>query len=172
MHFQPQYARIAVAMRDGSTAILSFVTVGRGSDLPAGAEWFDVGQGVWSRPARESLVADEVKRALPDYLAWHRVEEADIPADRTYRDAWHHDGKRIAHDMPKARELHRQMLRHARASALPELDGQWMRAQGQGKEAESDAIEARRQRLRDAPADPRIEAAQTTDDLKAIPLPE
>jgi hypothetical protein len=159
---------IVIARHDGSAAVMAFLTMGRGGVLPDGAAWVDEAAGVWARPARESLIADEVKRAVPDYIAWHRVVPDDIPTDRTYRDAWHHDGKTITHDMPKAREIHRNALRHERASAFIDLDGKWQRATGQGKKAEADAIEAQRQRWRDAPADPRIDAAQTVEDLKVI----
>jgi hypothetical protein len=162
---------IIVAMKDGSTSVLYFLTQGRGNALPDGAVWVNEGAGQWARPPRESMIAEEVKRSCPEYLAWHRVNPEDIPTDRTYRDAWHHDGETIAHDMAKAREIHRNKLRHERANVLVDLDGKWHRATGQGKKAEADAIEAQRQRWRDAPADPRIDAAQTVDDLKAIEAP-
>jgi hypothetical protein len=51
---------------------------------------------------------------------------------------------------------------------MVELDGQWTRATGQGKKAEQDAVEAERQKWRDAPADPRIDVAQTVEELKQI----
>jgi hypothetical protein len=51
---------------------------------------------------------------------------------------------------------------------MVELDGQWTRATGQGKQAEADAVEAERQKWRDAPADPRIEAAQSVEELKQV----
>jgi nitroimidazol reductase NimA-like FMN-containing flavoprotein (pyridoxamine 5'-phosphate oxidase superfamily) len=66
----------------------------------------------------------------------------------------------------------RRNLRHERGARFLELDAQWMRATGQGRQAEVAAIEKKRQALRDAPADPRIDAARNLEQLKAIGLPE
>jgi hypothetical protein len=164
-----QYERVLITREDGSTAILSFITEGRGSILPEGATWVDENQGTWTRPSQESLVTAEVERAVPDYLAWHRISEADIPTDRTYRNAWHHDGKQITHDMSKARELHRELIRHERARVMPELDAQWMRAIGQNTSHDgASKIEAQRQAWRDAPADSRIDEAKTINELRVL----
>jgi hypothetical protein len=163
-----EYERIAVARKDGSTAILSFLTRGRGNVLPDGASWLNEKAGIWQRPSRESLVAAEVKKAIPDYLAWHRIVEADIPSDREYRDAWHHNGKTIIHDMEKAKEIHRNKIRHARATAFVGLDAEYAKAFGRGDAEAVSRIETARQKWRDAPADPRIAAATTIESLKSL----
>ena len=101
-------------------------------------------------------------------MSWRRITPDEVPKDRTYRDAWTDDGKAIEHDIEKAKVIHIAILRRDRAAALVELDAQWMKAVGQGDIAAQAAVEKERQKWRDAPADPRIEAAATVDDLKKI----
>jgi hypothetical protein len=60
------------------------------------------------------------------------------------------------------------MIRKERKVTLRDLDAKWMRATGQKDNAAADAIEAERQKWRDAPADPRIDAAQSVEELKQI----
>lgn len=160
--------KIAVERADGGVSILSFVTVGRGNALPDGAQWIDEARGQWSREPTDASVASEVARAVPDGVAWHRILDDEVPVDRTFRDALVVKGGALTHDIEKARGLTRNMLRHQRAAAMPELDAKWMRATGQGKKAEADKIETQRQAWRDAPANPQIDAASTTEELSAI----
>jgi hypothetical protein len=169
----PKYetCKIAIVRPDGGVSIMSFMIVGRGNTLPDGAVWLDEKVGSWARQPTESVVAAEVRRAVPDYVAWYRVSDDDIPADRTFRDALHHNGKALVHDIEKARGIKRDHLRHERASALPLLDNEWMKATGQGDRKAAAEVEAKRQKWRDAPADPRIETAQTVEELKSIGIP-
>ena len=96
------------------------------------------------------------------------IDPAVLPADRAYRDAWTFDGERFGHDIAKAREAHRNNLRAQREPMLKAQDVLLMRAIETG--ADTKAIAVEKQRLRDAPADPRIDAAQTVDELKLITL--
>lgn len=174
----PQFVRVALTMDDGSTGIMAFVTRGRSAVLPSGALMLSTSQGLWTREPTPENIQAEIDRAfpgvdilggaLPKVLSWSLIAETDIPADRTYRDAWERQGNKIGHNMAKARNLHRDLLRAERAVKFIELDGQWMRAVGQNNKPEADAIEVERQKWRDAPADPRIEAAQTIEELKEI----
>ena len=68
-------------------------------------------------------------------------------------------------DMAKAKELHKNAIRSARNLKFPDLDVEFNKAQETG--ADTTAIVAKKQALRDAPADSAIEAATTTDELKA-----
>nr|BAR30998.1 hypothetical protein [uncultured Mediterranean phage uvMED] len=68
-------------------------------------------------------------------------------------------------DMTKAKELHKDNIRNARTLKFPELDVEYNKAQETG--ADTSAIVAKKQALRDAPADSGIDAATTTDELKA-----
>lgn len=176
---RPQQQRILIEFTTGEVAIMSFLTRGRASALPPGAKWAgdDASFGVFERQATEENVIDELSRfALTDgrtIVGWKLIGESEIPADRTYRDAWAHDGSgKIFHDMPRARELHRAKLRRARVTLLESLDIEAIRADESGDKKAKAAVVARKQALRDAPADPAIEAAKTIEELKEVTLPE
>ena len=68
-------------------------------------------------------------------------------------------------DMAKAREIHKTNIREARAPKLAELDIEFQKALETG--ASTTDIVAKKQALRDAPADAGIAAASDTDALKA-----
>ena len=68
-------------------------------------------------------------------------------------------------DMAKAREIHKTNIRTARAPKLAELDIEFQKAQETS--ADTSAIVAKKQALRDAPADSGIASASTADVLKA-----
>lgn len=99
---------------------------------------------------------------LPD--DWQPVE------DRTFRDAWEIDGKGVSVHMGKARDIHRNTLRRLREAEFAKLDVDSLRAQEKGDKAELAKVTERKQKLRDAPAHPLIEAAATPEELKAITL--
>ena len=67
-------------------------------------------------------------------------------------------------DMSKAKSIHKENIRRARAPKLAELDVEFQKA----LETSSDttAIVSKKKALRDAPADSAIEAAKTDADLK------
>mgnify|MGYP003117621899 CR=1 FL=1 len=71
----------------------------------------------------------------------------------------------IKTDMAKAKELHRNKIRSARVSKLAEQDIAYQRALETS--ADTTAIVAKKQALRDAPADSMIDAATTESGLKA-----
>ena len=68
-------------------------------------------------------------------------------------------------DMAKAREIHKNNIRLARTPKLEELDIEFQKAQETS--ADTSAIVAKKQALRDAPADSGIASASTADQLKA-----
>jgi len=68
-------------------------------------------------------------------------------------------------DMAKAREIHKTKIREARTPKLAELDIEFQKALETG--ASTTDIVAKKQALRDAPADSSIAAASDTDALKA-----
>ena len=68
-------------------------------------------------------------------------------------------------DMAKAREIHKDKIREARTPKLAELDIEFQKALETS--ADTSAIVAKKQALRDAPADSGIAAASDTDALKA-----
>ena len=68
-------------------------------------------------------------------------------------------------DMAKAREIHKTNIRTARAPKLAELDIEFQKALETG--ASTTDIVAKKQALRDAPADSGIDSASDTAALKA-----
>ena len=68
-------------------------------------------------------------------------------------------------DMAKAREIHKTNIRTARTPKLAELDIEFQKALETG--ASTTDIVAKKQALRDAPADAGIASASDTDALKA-----
>ena len=68
-------------------------------------------------------------------------------------------------DMAKARDIHRNNIRDARTKKLAELDVEFQKALE--TRADTSAVAAKKQALRDAPADSGIAAASDTDALKA-----
>ena len=68
-------------------------------------------------------------------------------------------------DMAKAREIHKTNIRTARTPKLAELDIEFQKALETG--ASTTDIVAKKQALRDAPADSGIAAASDADALKA-----
>ena len=68
-------------------------------------------------------------------------------------------------DMAKAKEIHKTNIREARTPLLTALDIDFQKALETS--ASTTNIVAKKQALRDAPADSAIDAATTTDELKA-----
>ena len=68
-------------------------------------------------------------------------------------------------DLAKAKNMHKERIRAARAPLFTDLDVQYQRATETS--ADTSAIVAKKQALRDAPSDSAIEAATTSDELKA-----
>ena len=124
--------------------------------------------------------ADDLLK-LADYAGW-TVEgicnDADMPdgghgarpAARAFRNAWDIvNGKPIL-VMDRARDLHRDRLRVARAPLLAATDVDYQRADENGDLAQKTAVAARKQALRDITKHPAIDAAETPEDLAALTL--
>lgn len=103
----------------------------------------------------------------------YNAADYEIPAKRTFRDGWeaNADTGVISVNMEKAKDIWRDKIRLAREPELAKLDTAFMKAQETG--ADTTAIVAAKQALRDAPADPAIDAATTPDELTAVqPIPD
>ena len=98
-------------------------------------------------------------------ISYEIVDDSAIPTDRSFRDAWKQNDKTIETDIDKAREIHKTNIREARTSKLQELDIEFQKAQETS--ADTSDIVAKKQALRDAPADAGISTAITETDLKA-----
>jgi len=73
-------------------------------------------------------------------------------------------------NMAKAVEIKKDMIREERKPKLEALDVDFIRAVEASDTAAQAEISAQKQALRDVTADPRIDAAKTPDELKAITL--
>jgi len=159
---------VAITLEDGKTAVMGFLTRAQGVTLPHGARWSDEESGWWLRePTQENIFA-EVARVFPNATAFKQIDPNELPADRTYRDALAFDGRKFTHDMTVARDIHRDHLRHARAPLFEQNDLAIRDAQISGDRVKLTKAAARRDYLRNITADPRIDAAQSTDELKQV----
>lgn len=168
---------VAVSRIGEPVAILGFLTVGRGSFLPSHASWIEGHAGWWRREPTDAAIFEEVSRAFatgPEVTGYRRIAESENPKDRTYRNALEDTGGRLAHHMPKARELHLGKLRRERVDKLADLDRQWMIAMGADDKHAAKEIEAKRQKLRDMPTikSAEIEGAADVAALKTVALDE
>jgi hypothetical protein len=95
-------------------------------------------------------------------------EAYDVPIDRTFRNAWQASEElgAITVDMSAAKDIWRNKIRAAREPEFAKLDADFMKALETG--ASTATIVSQKQALRDAPADPAIESAQTPEELKAV----
>jgi hypothetical protein len=115
---------------------------------------------------------DRIQRALkflpPEATNVQVVDEASLPTDRTFRNGWEKTGSGVAVNMNKARDIHRDNMRRARAPKLVDLDVRYLRADELGDLAEKQRIATAKQDLRDVTAAPAIDAVQSPDELKAV----
>lgn len=127
-------------------------------------------------PQPEDISEEQaIQRALAklpaDAVGVQVIDASLVPTDRTFRNAWKAGTGCIEHDMAKCRELHRNKLREMRKPKLEALDVEYMKALEKNDQVAIAAIVAKKQALRDAPADPAIEAAATPETLKTV-IPE
>jgi hypothetical protein len=164
---------IAIQRRDGGVSILRLIAQPSADD-PTGTEPISDDDYPTADDLRRMLamVEAEIEKwrgvHVGEYVAHHVIDEADIPADRTFRNAWASDGKTIVHDMAKARDIHREAMRRARAPLLASLDIAYQRADEVDDGATKADVASKKQELRDVTAHPGIDAAQTPEQLKAV----
>lgn len=119
-------------------------------------------------------IHDRTKAAVPHLADADWV--ATIPSaehtnkDRYFRGAWTWVTPEpvIDVDIARAREIHRDKLRELRAPKLADMDVAYQRADEDGDAAAKAGVIAKKKALRDAPSDPRIVAAATPEELKAV----
>ena len=119
-----------------------------------------------NKPFTVQEVAD---KDVPDGVPYSIVEDSSIPTDQSFRDAWKGvgigtTGATVTEDITKAKEIHKTNIRLARASKFTDLDIEYQRALETS--ADTSAIVAKKQALRDAPAASGITTAANVTDLK------
>jgi hypothetical protein len=139
--------RILIARSDGGVSIMEMIDV---DDAAAEITKWEAASGLQA-------------------VEWHEVAVADLPQDRTFRDAWVHNGNgRCGVDMARARAIHMDRIRRVRDVELANLDVSYMKAQERGDQAAMTQIAAQKQALRDIPQTFDLNAARTPDELKAL----
>lgn len=106
-----------------------------------------------------------------EYVSHREIDEAVLPANKHYRDAWRLDGAAVYIDMDAAREIHRDALRVLRAPLMAAQDIKFMRAVEEGNQPLQAEIARNKQALRDVTRHPDIDAATTPDEL-CVAIPE
>lgn len=163
---KPDTVLIALTFADDTVGIMAFVLNEYRGDRPT-----------WSRPPTPENIDAEITKASTSFdeakvpvKSWRLVALEEIPTDRTFRNALRDSGGKLEHDMGHARAIHRDRIREARAHRMAELDIAYMVASETGHPGSAvlEGLRAEKQQLRDAPADPAIDAATTTDELKAV----
>jgi hypothetical protein len=168
---------------DGSVVHLAVQTRIRAPSPPTGPGWSQDASGYWNREITAESLAAEVRREESRWIAtdgltlvsWRTLsvdEHEKFNEYRHHRDAMELVGGVIQHNMPKARELHRHLLRHQRAEKLLILDAAYNGAVAQGDTPRAAEIEARRAALRDLTSDPRIESAKDVTELAQVGFTE
>ena len=114
----------------------------------------------------EAFLARVMAKAVPkDAVNVRVVHSTEIPLDRTFRGALTVDCK---HDMGKARDIWRNEMRKARAPLLAKLDVDYQMGDELGDAEAKKAIASAKKQLRDVTKDPSLDAAGTTEELKAV----
>lgn len=94
----------------------------------------------------------------------------NVPKDRAFRNAWKFSGDAVEVDMAKARDIQRDKLRAERKPRLESLDAEFMQTLEKEDKAAQKAVADLKKKLRDATKNPKIDAAVTPEELKAITL--
>lgn len=100
-------------------------------------------------------------------VAYHLVEVGDDHKKDEFYNATIFQNGGFSRDMVKARTIAQDRIREVRSPRFAHWDAQWNKAQEDNDAAAMATIKANRQKLRDAPADPRIANAANETSLKA-----
>ena len=94
-------------------------------------------------------------------------DDATVPADRHFRNAWSLSGTVISEDMTEAKNIFKEKIREVREPLLKTEDANYMKALESNDSDEKVSIATKKQNLRDAPAATAITNATTIAELKA-----
>ena len=126
---------------------------------------------IWTEPSGQVAVlypviaVEDCIKDVPSGLDFFIIQDSEIPKNTFFERAWKIVDGKIEMDIAKAREVHREHVRNARASKLAELDVEFQRALETS--ADTTSIVSKKKALRDAPANTAIDAAKTESELKA-----
>ena len=117
---------------------------------------------------KSELTVEEVQaKDVPDGKTSYIIDTSVVQnLDQDWRDAWTYDpSSGFGIDIAKAKNIHRNNIRARREELMPALDIEFQRALETG--ADTSAIVAKKNALRDAPANSAIDACTTTDELQS-----
>ena len=114
-------------------------------------------------------VAAKCVEGASQYFTKHRSELSEYIASPFFDAlAANFESQTVSIDMVAAREVTRDIIREARKPVLEKLDVEYQRAiETEDKDRMKEVAELK-QLLRDLPADPRIEAAKTPEELERL----
>lgn len=119
--------------------------------------------------SEEQALLRALQKDVPEEAENVRIlNRSDLPEDLYFRNAWELTSQGITISKQKALDIHVNRIRYARGKELEKLDKAWMRASGQKNTQEADAIEAKRQYLRDLPQTLNINDFSSVEEIKAF----
>jgi hypothetical protein len=116
-------------------------------------------------PTGELPIEEVAAKDVPEGVPYEIVDEADIPSDRYFRNAWVMGDCCVEHDLDKCKEIGHDHRREQRADEFAPYDEVIMK---QIPGADATAAEEARQQIRDKYAliQDVIEGASTPDEIK------
>ena len=120
-------------------------------------------------PAKGVSTARALSKSVPGSASRTAViDDSQLPAFRTFRNAWKIALGVVDHDMPKARAIRMAQIRKVRDAELEKKDVEVLRYITNPTELAR--IEAEKQPLRDIPANIQatVDAASTAEDLRNV----
>jgi len=143
------------------------------TDGSLGIMYFILDDGYAKQECTPDNVERELTKSAVDAIkgpvkSWRLISLEDIPKDRVYRNAWKDGGDKIDHNITKAKEIHKEYMRIARAEVLLALDIEYIRADEQKDNNKKSEIAATKQALRDVTTHPDIAIANTVEELKQV----
>jgi len=115
-------------------------------------------------PTEDEWLNFIVEHDIPAGKPFEIIEDSEIPTDRTFRDAWKKDAKKVSVDMPKARNIHMDRIREEREKKLKEIDIDINKREDTG--IDTTDMRKKRQDLRDIPQKFVLSGYKTPDELK------
>jgi len=115
-------------------------------------------------PSGELPIEQVLAKDVPEGVEAEIVEISEVPSDRTFRGAWEKNGKAIAHNLTKAKDIAHDKRRTARAKEFAPLD---VEATIPSRASQA---EAARQAIRNkyAAMQEQMDAATTVEELKGL----
>jgi len=106
------------------------------------------------------------KAAIPGTAEIARIDASELPASRSFRSQWRHDGTAVKVDMALARVEKMKRIREKRNQLLAATDGEYLKQSERG--TASQALKTKRQSLRDIPQNTNLSTISTPEELEAF----